>query len=193
MTSNNDSNRYFPVLVGGAIFVLIFALFAVSFITANNTANALEKSIQASYKSSQVFLAQYGLTVAEATQVPAMARDDAQVLIRAAIEGRYGKDGAKAVFQSIQEQNPTVDPALYTKLLQIIEAGRNQFKIKQDVVIDQKRVYETALGTFWTGRFMGFAGFPKIDLAQYEPVLTNQAVEAFQTKREAPMQLRPAQ
>lgn len=193
MTPSNDSNsRLFPVLIGGAIFLLIFGLLAVSFITANNTANALEKSIQATYKSNQSFLAQYGLTVTEATQVPEMARQDTQVLIREAIQGRYGANGSTAIFQSIQEQNPTVDPGLYKKLQQVIESGRITFQNKQDVLVDQKRVYETALGSFWTGRFMGFAGYPKIDLAQYEPLTTDRAADAFKTGREAPIQLRPA-
>lgn len=192
MNSNASNRGLVNALIGIGIFLAIAALFAVSYISAHNTANALEKSIVATYDNNKVILAQYGLKVAEAAQVPEIAREDTRVLIREAIQGRYGADGSKAVFQAISEQNPSIDPVLYRNLQTVIEAGRNAFETGQKRLRDQKRVYETALGTFWTGKFMSAAGFPKIDLNAYQATSTEQADSAFKSGKETPMQLRPA-
>ena len=186
MNSNASNRGLVNALIGIGIFLAIAALFAVSYISAHNTANALEKSIVATYDNNKVILAQYGL------KVPEIAREDTRVLIREAIQGRYGADGSKAVFQAISEQNPSIDPVLYRNLQTVIEAGRNAFETGQKRLRDQKRVYETALGTFWTGKFMSAAGFPKIDLNAYQATSTEQADSAFKSGKETPMQLRPA-
>lgn len=191
MNSNNSSRNFFPMLLGGAIFLLIMALFAVSYITAHNTAVALEEGIVATHKNNQNILSQYGQKIAEAAQVPEMARQDTQVLIREAIQGRYGSGGSGAIFQAIQEQNPSIDPVLYRKLQQLVESGRSEFQQGQSRLLDQTRVYKTALSTFWTGRFMGMAGYPKIELRDYGIITTERADEAFKTGREAPIELRP--
>jgi hypothetical protein len=74
----------------------------------------------------------------------------------------------------------------------MVEAGRIEFAAAQTKLVDQKRVYETALGSFWQGTWMTVAGYPKIDLAEYQIVSTTRADEAFKTGVEEPMQLRPA-
>lgn len=174
-----------------AIMVLIGAVLFISYVNANNTANALEQGIKAQFEQNRNVLAQYGQKVLEAAQVPDMARDDLVKVAKEAITSRYGEEGSKAMFQMIQEQNPTVDPALYQKIQQIVEAGRNEFATSQQVLIDKKRAYETALGNFWQGMFMRMAGFPKIKLDDYKIVSTDRADNAFKAgKEEAPLQLR---
>lgn len=179
----------------GLIAAIVLGAFvgtgAVSYISAYNTANRMERSIVATDENNRNILAQYGNRVAEAAQVPAMQRDDLTAVVTAALEGRYGEDGSQAVFQWIQEQNPQIDSTVYVQLQRMIEAGRIEFAAAQTKLVDQKRIYETALGSFWQGTWMSVAGYPRIDLAEYQIVSTVRADEAFETGIEEPMQLRP--
>lgn len=177
-------------LVAAASITSVVAVGAVSYISAYNVGNRLEQEIKATYKDNENILAQYGQKVVETAQVSDMYRDDVIKLTEAAIQGRYGADGSKAFFQALTEQNPTLDPAIYVQIQRVIEAGRNDFQSGQSKLISQKKVYETNLGSFWTGTWMTFAGYPKIDLAQYDIVSTERATVAFETKREEPIKLR---
>ena len=180
------------LIIAGIVVAGAIGIGAVSYISAANTGNRMERTIVATDENNRNILAQYGNRIAEAAQIPSMQRDDLTAVVTAALEGRYGDDGSKAVFQFIQEQNPQIDSAVYTQLQRMIEAGRIEFAAAQTKMVDQKRVYETALGTFWQGTWMGVAGYPKIDLAEYQIVSTARADEAFKTGVEEPMQLRPA-
>lgn len=175
----------------GVIAALV-AVLAMSYISAYNKGNAMEQTLKATYKNNENILATYGQKVMEAAQVPEMARDDLAKVTREAIGGRYGDGGSKAVFQAIVEQNPTVDPELYRKLQQIVEAGRTEFQTAQTLLLDQKRLYETELGSFWGGMWLRIAGYPKVNLADFKMVTTDRAAQAFETGKEAPLQLRPA-
>lgn len=178
------------LLIAGLSVVGIVGIGAVSYISAYNTGNRLERSIVATDENNRNILAQYGNRVAEAAQIPAMQRDDLAAVVTAALEGRYGEDGSQAVFQFIQEQNPQIDSAVYVQLQRMIEAGRIEFAAAQTKLVDQKRVYETALGSFWQGTWMSFAGYPKIDLSEFQIVSTGRANNAFESGMEEPMQLR---
>lgn len=173
------------VILGGIVGTGV-----VSYISAYNTANRLEQQIQATYEDNQNVLAQYSNRIAEAAQVPAMQRDDLKEVVTAALDARYGDEGSKAMFQWIQEQNPTIDSTVYVELQRIIVAGRQDFQTAQTRLIDQKRVYETALGSFWQGTWMGVAGYPRIDLAEFRIVTNARTEEAFGTGQEEAIQLR---
>lgn len=173
-----------------AVIVAIGAILGLSYVSAYNAGNRMEAGIKATYENNQNILAQYSNAVAEAAQVPAMQRDDLSKVITDALNARYGENGAQAVFQAIQEQNPQIDSAVYTKIQQIIQAGRKDFETGQTRLVDQKRIYETALGSFWKGTWMRVAGYPKIDLSDYAVVTNARTDEAFSTKREEAIQLR---
>lgn len=181
------------LVIIGVIAALVIGLF-MAYVSAHNTANRLEQTIKSEAKNNENILATYGQKVQEAAQVPGMATADIVAISKAAIGGRYGENGSQAAVQMIREQNPTVDPSLYKNLQQIIEAGRDEFKTHQTRLIEAKRVYEVELGSFFTGKFMSMAGYPKINLDDYKVVSTGRAEDAFRTGREeAPIQLRPAQ
>lgn len=176
------------VLVAGVIAVAMMA------IGANNTANSFDAQVKAQHQNNKNILANYGQKVLEVSQVPEMMRDDLVKVASAAIEGRYGKDGSKAVFQMITEQNPTVDSQVYTKIQQVIEAGRNEFQTSQTRLLDIKQSYETALGSFPQGAFMRFLGYPKVALDTYNIVTTERTERAFEKgKEDGPLQLRQKQ
>lgn len=175
----------------GTFLVLALLVVAMSYISANNRANSYEQRLKAEVENSENILAQYGQKVLEAAQVTEMQRDDVAKVIRDAMQGRYGDGGSKAVFQMISEQNPSINSAVYVKLQQLIEAGRDEFKTSQTRFIDTRRAYETDLGSFWTGMWMRIAGYPKMDLSKVKAVSTDRASEAFRTGKEsAPLNLR---
>lgn len=175
----------FVALVLGAAFVLVG-----SYVSANNYGANMEARIEAKYEDCQNVLAQYGQKVQEAVQVPEMYRDDFKEVIKADMEGRYGSDGSGATFQWIQERNLNFDSELYKKLQTIIEAGRNEFKNAQTGLLDLKRQYKAAQNYVWKGMWMRIAGYPKINLDDFQIVKAERAVKAFETGVEEPMKLR---
>lgn len=184
------------IAVGGVVgsLVLVGGFLVVNYIKHSNAANTLEKSITASTRDREATLAGYGQKVLEAVQVPNIAKDHLKETIAAAITGRYGPNGSQAVFQSIQENNPTIDPALYRNLQRMIEAGRNEFDQKNRNVASKCQVYETALDNVWSGFWMNLSGWPKIDIKKVcEPISTDRAQDAVKNGKESgPLQLTPA-
>jgi|TARA_R110000851_G_scaffold129816_1_gene263143 hypothetical protein len=173
------------IVVGG-----IAVIGATSYVSAYNTGNRLENVIEATFTDNKNVLAQYSNRIAEAAQIPAMQRDDLTAVVTAALDARYGDEGSQAMFQFIQEQNPTIDSAVYVELQRIISGGREDFRIAQTRLIDQKRVYETALGSFWGGTWMRVAGYPKIDLEEFVIVTNARTEDAFNSGQEEAIQLR---
>lgn len=179
------------VLIVVGILVALAGIAGISYISAYNYGNQMENQLKAAQTDNRNILAQYGQKVMEVAQVPTMYADDVQRVTREAIEGRYGENGSQAAFQWLQEQNPQLDASLYKQIQQVIEAGRTNFENGQRRQIDIRRQYETELGSFWSGMWLRIAGYPKVNLADYDIVSTSRADTAFETKQEdAPIQLR---
>lgn len=179
--------------VGSIILVgvlVVVGLFGAGLWSAYNSGNRMEENIKATYDDNRNILSQYSTAIAEAAQIPAMQRDDLIKVAEAALEARYGADGAQAVFQSIQEQNPQIDSSVYTKLQQIIQAGRKDFETGQRKLREQVRIYSTALGSFPKGAMMKMVGYPSISLSDYDIVSDARTEEAFGTKVQEPIQIR---
>ncbi len=159
-------------------------------VSAKNGFVVQENGVKAQYDQNQNNYDNFIKSLREAAQVPEMYTDDLRKVYSDTMRGRYGADGSKAMFQFIQEHNPNVDSAVYVKLQQIIESGRASFQADQKALIDKKRVYESSLevwpGSIWAGVY----GYPRIDLAKYGIVTSDETEKAFATKRSEPTQLR---
>lgn len=191
MKNKNFGGALLAVVMVVAILAVTVGIAAVSYISAYNYGNRTEQLLIAAQTDNKNILAQYGQKVMEVAQVPTMYADDVQRVTREAIEGRYGENGSQAMFQWLQEQNPQLDPSLYKQIQQVIEAGRTNFENGQRRQIDIRRQYQTELGSFWSGIWLRIAGYPKINLADFDIVSTARADRAFETKQEdAPIQLR---
>jgi len=170
----------------GIVAAVAFALVA-SYVTNANYGNRAERTLEATWEDNENILAQYSLKVNEVVQVPAMYKDDFKEVYEAAMSGRYGDNGSEAMFQFLKEQNPQLDSALYTKIQQIMESGRNDFTVAQTRLVDQKRVYVTNLGYVWKGFWLETAGYPKLNVGfgaqsdDFEIITSEYAIEAFET------------
>lgn len=191
----NEKRNYWPaIFISSAVVLLVIAIVFNSYVSAFNYGNQEEQNLQADQTNNRNILAQYGQKVQEVAQVPSMYTADLVKVTTAAIQGRYGKNGSKATFQWLKEQNPKLDPKLYQQVQQVIEAGRDDFQNGQTRLIDEKRQYQTALGSFWRGTFLRMAGYPKVNLASFDIVSTDRANDAFKSGKEAgPIQLRTNQ
>lgn len=178
------------IIIAG-IIAIIATILAISYISAFNKANRFERMLVAKMQDNENVLSNYSQKIGEAAQVPTMQAEDVRKVFEGSNTSRYGADGSKATMQWIREQNPTLNTSVYPKLMQMIEAGRDEFKTSQTQMLDIKRSYETSLGSFWTGTWMSLAGFPKEDLSKFKIVSNGYATKAFKEgKEEGPIKLR---
>ena len=185
-------NKVLMIVLGGIVgmFISAILLAVVSFVTYYNYGNSIERQIEAAYEDNQNVLSQYTLKIQEMAQVPEMYKDDLKEVYTAAITGRYGKDGSSAMFQWLKEHNPNFSDKLYTKIQQVMEAGRNKFEHAQTKLIDLKRQYKTKLGNFWSGLWLKLIGYPKINLDDFKVVKSTKAVETFDSGIDSGVKLR---
>lgn len=187
---NTMSNTARILICAGILAAAALLTVVVSYVTAANYGNKSENEIVATWEDNENILSQYTNKIGEMAQVPTMQRDDLKEVFTAAMNGRYGEDGSGAVFQWLQEQNPQLNNALYTNLQTAMEAGRDDFAAGQRALIDQKRSYNTSLGTVWRGFWLKQAGYPKIKLSDYKAITNTYADDAFETGIEDGVTLR---
>lgn len=180
------------VLLGFVAFILLtLAVLVTSYISANNYGAKMESTIEAQWKNNKNILSQYEQKILEASQVPAMYKDDMKEVVESAMTGRYGKDGSKAVFQWIQERMPNYDSTLYSKITDLIKAGRKDFEVGQTKFLDLMAQYEMQQNFAWRGMWLRIAGWPKKDMSKFKIVTTARTEDAFETGTEkAPLKLR---
>lgn len=175
----------------GASAWIVLAIVAVvglaivgSLIGTYNNAVRFENQIDTRYKDNQNVLGQYGTRVKEAVDVAGIYSDDLARITREAMEGRYGDQGSRAVFNWIQEQNQQVDASVYTNVQQLIEAGRNKFENNQTQLLDICQNYDNFRQTFPGNIVVGILGFPRDAGAlakKCTPIISSHARESFET------------
>lgn len=177
------------------VLALLGAILFFSYISAANFGNRTEMALKAKMEDNENIYANGTQAVMEIASVPTMYKNDLLEIVKADIQGRYGPNGSQATFQFLNERNIPLDQSMYKAIQQQILAFRGKFEIAQREMLDQRRAYETALGTFPRSMFLSLAGYPKLDLTKYTIVTTDKARQTFETKRDSGIQLpglRPA-
>jgi hypothetical protein len=182
--NGRSSGSNFKLACGGMALLMIVGVFVViiSFISTNNSLVRLEEGVIASYNDGENVHSNTLKKIKQAGFVVENYSKQVQETISNAIRGRYGADGIKANMAFIQEQNPNISPDLFQRLLVIIEAGNNEFAAKQTDRLDRVRVYKTDLRSFPGSLIASTLGFPKIDMAKYEKVISvEESKQAMET------------
>jgi hypothetical protein len=172
--NGRSSSSKLGLACGGLLILALasVAVIVVSFIGTNNSLVGLEEGVIASYNDGENVHSNTFKKIKQAGLVTENYSKQVQDTISNAIRGRYGPDGIKANMAFIQEQNPSISPDLFQRLIVIIEAGNNEFAAKQTDRLDRIRVYRTKLRSFPGSFIASTLGFPKIDMAKYEKVIS---------------------
>lgn len=178
--------------VGFVVMILVVAGVAISSIIGiYNSCVSQEAGLEAQYKQNQNNYDNFYKKVVETAGVTDRYAADFKKIYDGVMEGRYGEEGSKAMFQMLTEQNPQMDATLYRQVQQIIEAGRESFMTEQKTLLDKKRVYESYLNQIPSGPVAKFMGFPKKDISKFDIVTSDRTEKAFETKKDEPIDLKP--
>ncbi len=172
------------VLIGiGALFAVLVGGFLLTWMTTNNWAIRSENAIIAQHDTAKNILGQYAPTLREALGVTKLQTAAVAEVITGANESRYGEQGSQANMQWIQEQNPQLDQQSYQRVLNIIEAGRRDFREAQNQQIDRIRQYRTGAEQFPRSFFMNLSGKPSSGFFERygRIIVSSHANEAYQT------------
>lgn len=175
-----------------AVTFVIVAFAILSYIGAYDKGVGYENNIDAAVENNEQINGNFKLKLMDSVSTSKLNAGQVTALIEAANKARYGGEGSKASWQWIQENNLALDQSINKQLLQVIEAGRNDFQAAQTRLIDTKRAYETALEKQYIlgeGWWLKMAGFPKINLKEqkYQAVSSAGAKEAFRTGVDTPV------
>lgn len=178
-------------LIGLGLTVFTIAGLGVGYLGFSNTANQFEVDIKAKYTNNRNAYDNGWKKVKEVAQVPDLQVEALQKVFQTALESRYGKDGSKALFQFLVEQNPNLDQQTFLKIQQDVEAFRTEFASNQTELVSRKQAYEQFLTATTTGRFYNLlGGYPKIDLTLYDIVTSDKTEQDFRTKKAEPLKLK---
>ena len=169
------------------IIVVFGSLITLEILSYYNEAVQLETLIKAQYDQNKNNYTKMFNSFVESSQIPKMYIDGLKEVYDSALKGRYGKDGSKAIFNWIREQNPQVDSKVYTKIQTLIEVNRNEFESNQKSLVDKKQIYEAYLRQQPRGMFLSILGFPKIDLNTFAIVTSDQTEKVFEEKKAGPI------
>lgn len=164
------------VLFGG-----LAAIAGISWYSAAKTGNEMEQGVKYSHRDLNQILGQYSIKVQEAAKVPAKYQERLEQTLTSVMTARMGEGGMDADWAWLQEAGVPYDASMDRQLSQIIEAGRTEFQNKQTMFLDKKRAYSTALGSPWQGFWLSVAGYPKMDLDEYDVVTSAHSDESFRT------------
>lgn len=173
------------------VLILLIAFPILLYTSNHNTSVSYETNIENLHKKSEIELSNYTMKIMEMVQITDKYKSDLEVIIKSSIQGRYGDDGSKALTLFMNENNLTLDSAMYLNIQNAIVAGRNEFKIHQSRTMEMCAEYKKHLGYFLSGTLSKMSGFPKMDMKHYcEPVSDKKTKEAFETKEQTPLQIK---
>jgi hypothetical protein len=191
--------RTFGIVAG--ILAVLLVIFAggifLGYMSWSNDARQFEADIPAQYTQMQNAYDNGWKKVVEIAQVPTMQQAAYKDVYHDVMTGRYGAKGSQAMLQFIKEQNPTLDPALYTKIQQTIEIFHDQFEASQAKIIALKQSYQKLVTATTEGRIYNMVGgYPHIKCGvpagsadDYQIVTSDKTQTDFQNHKSEPLNL----
>jgi hypothetical protein len=176
-------------LLGIGLILGAFGL--VGFFGFQNDANRFENDIRAQYSVNQNVYDNGWKMVREKAKVPVIYEEQLEKLYKSALDARYGDQGAKGLLLFIKEQNPQLDPAVYTQVQQAVEIFRKSFEQSQTELVSRKQTYSNYLTATYSGRFYNmFSSYPHLDLTKYDIVTSEKTEQDFSTKKAQELELK---
>ncbi len=175
------------IIIGFAIvFVLgfVFVLGNVGYIVSlNNEFVDYETRIVAISDDVPNIITKTTNTIVSKSNVLGAYRKDFKEIVAANMQGRYGKDGSKATWQWIQENNINMDTSMFKDIMNDISAGNNEMQNRQTEILEIKRIYDKRLREAVPSLYNKILGFPKIDMKKYGVIILNDTAKtANETK-----------
>lgn len=121
-------------IAGGGLLAVILVVVFVMNITYQNAYERIDQDIQAQYKKIESNYEKMSRVILQQAGILNKYSNDFKEIYKGMMTGRYGKDGSKAMWQWIKEQNPQIDATLYAKLMTTVEAQRTVFDRAQQKV-----------------------------------------------------------
>lgn len=168
-------------VIGILVLILGVAGIAVSSYVSNaDYGNRTEAQIVSEYSRAQNVLSSAATTVMDVASVNERYASDIKDIVQLSMSGRadYGADATVAF---LQEQNINLDSDMYRQITLAITSGREDFRRAQNRVVDVKRSYTTQLGSLYSGFWLRMAGYPKIDLDDYDIIIDQSTRDRYAT------------
>lgn len=154
-------------LVAGVVTIVLFLV--VSAIGWYNDAVSLEQSTRAQYQNNKNEYDAFWKKVKEVAQIPEKYKEDFKDILVSETEAKFGEGGSQAMFQWFKDRNINFDSAVYTRLQDVIESGRNDFKRAQTELLDKQRKYNTHLQKFSGKIWSGVTDMPNVVSGELAP------------------------
>lgn len=163
-------------------FVILFGLWSVSL---RNSYVSTENGITAANSLRQTTLSNISQKVKEVIGIRKMSVEDIKETVNAQIHAR--SDDKSPVVSFLREQNVAPSPELYTKIINIIDVGRESFLRSETLLTDRKRVACDTVRRWPHGAVLGFFGLPHLhtgcdgDTDDFAVLMNDKATESFKT------------
>lgn len=140
------NNRTIYAAVAFVILILGSIVVGTTVMGIYNTGVEYQTRLTAMYQSNQNELSTYVTSIYEQIGVANLKTAKMDTIITHAVQGRYGEDGFSAdgaFFSAVSEAYPDLDLSIYDEIRRSVEAGRTAFKVKQDMLLDVIRSFDT--------------------------------------------------
>ena len=146
---NNRGSLGLKLGIGGAsALVLTLLMIFIMNMSYQNTYERIDQDIEAQYNKIESNYEKMSRIILQQAGIVNKYSEDFKNIYKGMMQGRYGKDGSKAMFQWIKEQNPSIDASLYAKLMTTVEAQRTGFDRLQGkvsaMVAESNKMLKTA-------------------------------------------------
>lgn len=181
-------NQRGSIGVGGMVGLAALALAIFAFVWAIGLRNdyvKLENGIVASDSSRQTTLSNISQKVKESIGIRTLSVDDIKATVNAQISARSGDKSP--VVNMVREQNIAPSPALYEKIINIIDVGRSDFLRSENMMVDRIRTACDVSRKWPHGSVLGFFGLPKLhtgcdgDTNDFPVLKNDKSTESFKT------------
>lgn len=148
------SSKLIQIISVGVILILVSIVFMMD-ISYDNREIDLRNAAIAKEEANQARFDTVWKTIKQTAGVTDKYASDFKEIYAGMMEGRYGGEGKQSpMFKFINEANPQLDSAIYTKLANTITAQREAFTRDQQKLIDIKREHDNLRLKFPTRIFV---------------------------------------